>query len=128
MPDLRPQLPSCRTTHPHPHSSRQDLPAGGPIRSPLDLNSCSCHPAFWPANRNVPSYHITTRWKLSIPSVLFTPRFVGTPFIYEATAKIKSWPDYLSWCIKGNRYVAFDINTPAAMQWNGVVSCFIEWV
>lgn len=126
MPDLRPQLPSHPTSP--SRSSRQDLPAGTPIRSPLYLNSCSCHPASWLANRNVSSYRITTLCRRLIPSMLFIPRFVGTPFIYEPIAKIKSWLNFLRRCIKRNHYVAFDYKYISSKQWNGVVSCFIDSV
>lgn len=86
------------------HSSRHDLPAGALIGPPLNFVICSCHPASWPANRHVSSYHITTWWKLLILSGLFIPRFVGTRHTLHlqehSQKKIKLAKWYVACCYK----------------------------
>lgn len=116
------------------HSSRHDLPAGPLIRSLLGSVISSCHPASWPANRHVSSYHITTRWKLLILARLFIPGFVG----YRHTLRLQDHSPkkkkkkvcQMIWLgiFKETVMLPAAINTPVAMQWNAVVSRFIEWV
>ena len=90
------------------------------------LNGCSFHPASWLANRNVSSCLTTTQWKLLILKICR-----HALHLQGRRQNKKSWPNYPS-SFTVLRYATtillLIINTPSAEQWNGAVSCFIEWV